>query len=143
MEKKEFNKALENILSQYGFQFENKTFYHDNEETITVITTQKSNYENSYFINFGFLIKRESPEVKYPKLTDCDVFGRFVLESYGKQYQSVDLDIFTTETLTTAAIQFIDANIKPTIEYGLSKYFEVNPKAVFVASQKAKRYLNL
>ncbi|HBW38908.1 DUF4304 domain-containing protein [Desulfosporosinus sp. BICA1-9] len=143
MDKKEFKKALDNILSQYGFQYINKAFYHDNEEIITVITTQKSNYENSYFINFGFLIKRESPEVKYPKVTDCDVFGRFVLECCGKQYQSVDLDFFANETLSAAAIQFIDANIKPTIECGLSKYFEVNPKAIFVASLKAKRYLNL
>ena len=143
MQKKEFKKVLENILAQYGFHYVNKAYYLDNDEIIIVIATQKSNYENSYYINFGFLIKKVNPEIKYPKDNACDVFGRFVLDCNGKQYQSMDLDSFNIENLSVSVKNFMEVNIKPVIENGLSKYFEINPKAIFTATLKAKNYLNL
>jgi len=141
MDKKEFNKVLENIFSSYGFQLKNKAFYHDNDEFITVITIQKSNYDNSYYINYGFIIKKESPEIKYPKETDCDIFARVSFEANGKRYHSIDLNKFNAETLSTSIIEYCNLNIKPAIDSGLPKYLEINPKAAFTMTLKAKKYL--
>lgn len=141
MEKKDFKRILQNILADFGFQNKNKAFYFDNDSIITVISTQKSNYENSYYINFGFFIKEENTDAKYPKESDCDVFGRFILEYNGELYHNVDLDKFTSESLSTAISKFIKTNIKPALEFGLLKYLELNPKAMHTMSLKAKKYL--
>jgi len=143
MQKKDFNETLENVLSQYDFHYINNAYYFDNDETIIVIATQKSSYDNSYYINFGFLIKKVNPKIKYPKDNNCDVFGRFVFDFNRKQYYSVNLDDINVEELSASVRNFIEVNIKPVINDGLYKYFEINPKAVLTATLKARGYLGL
>jgi hypothetical protein len=36
----------------------------------------------------------------------------------------------------------MNEKIKPVLEYGLKKYFEINPLAINTATLKAKQYLN-
>lgn len=142
MDKKFFKKALEEIFKKFGFQYKSNAFYHDDGSSITVITLQKSNFSNSFYINFGFLIEEESPGIIYPKEYDCDVFGRFTLELNGEYCQSIDLNRVIIDDLLSAVTQFMNINIKPVLEEGLAKYFEINPKAVHTMSVRAKKYLN-
>jgi len=37
----------------------------------------------------------------------------------------------------------MNEKIKPVLEYGLKKYFEINPLAINTATLKAKQYLNI
>ncbi|EQB89003.1 hypothetical protein J2Z44_004134 [Clostridium punense] len=140
MDKKIFKKALEEVFRKFGFQYESNAFYHDDGSIITVITLQKSNFSNSFYINFGFLIKEESPDMIYPKEYDSDVFGRFTLELNGECCQSIDLDTVIIDDLLSAVTQFMNINIKPVLEGCLAKYFEINPKAVHTMSLRAKKY---
>jgi len=87
MNKKEFKKALTKVLFEYGFEIKGNIFRAETSELIVVVATQKSNYENSYYINFGFLIKSLNPEILNPKDNQCDVFGRFTLVISGKMFQ--------------------------------------------------------
>ncbi|WP_094184847.1 DUF4304 domain-containing protein [Acetivibrio straminisolvens] len=54
---KKFKKVLTEVLSEYGFEIKGNIFRAETRELIAVVATQKSNYENSYYINLGFLIK--------------------------------------------------------------------------------------
>jgi hypothetical protein len=78
MGKKEFKETLTSIFNQHGFNYVNKAYYNSNEEIIVVIATQKSNFSDTYYINFGFLIKEETSSIEYPKDNLCDISGRFV-----------------------------------------------------------------
>lgn len=66
MDKKEFKKALNSILKPYGFEYIKKAYYQSNDELTVVIAAQKSNFDNSFYLNYGFLIKQLNPELDYP-----------------------------------------------------------------------------
>lgn len=92
MDKKEFKKTLALVLEEYGFETKNNIAKAETEELIVVIATQKSNFENNYYLNFGFLIKKLNPELKTPKDNQCDLFGRLNLDIAGELSTSVDYE---------------------------------------------------
>ncbi|MFZ5351082.1 MAG: DUF4304 domain-containing protein [Bacillota bacterium] len=143
MDKKEFKKALTKVLSEYGFEIKGNIFRAETNELIIVVATQKSNYENSYYINFGFLIKSLNPDIINPKDNQCDVFGRFTLDILGKVYTSINYEAINIGEFCDAFSNSINDKIKPVLEFGLKKYFEVNPLAINTATLKAKQYLSV
>lgn len=56
-----------------------KNYYYENEKIIIVINIQKSNYDNSYYINYGFWVRVIHDNVDYPKITDSDIARRFIV----------------------------------------------------------------
>jgi hypothetical protein len=143
MNKKEFKKALTKVLFEYGFEIKGNIFRAETSELIVVVATQKSNYENSYYINFGFLIKSFNPEILNPKDNQCDVFGRFTLVISGKECSSINYELVNIDEFCDAFKKSMNEKIKPVLEYGLKKYFEINPLAINTATLKAKQYLNI
>ena len=143
MEKKDFKKALTEVLSEYGFGYKGNIYTAETEDTIIVVATQKSNYENSYYINFGFLIKSLNPNVKNLKDNQCDVFGRFSIYVNGKVNTTIELDTINLDEFRNSLRKSVDDRIKPVFEFGIRKYFEINPDAINTATIKAKQYLNL
>ena len=86
MEKTEFKKVFGTCLKDYNFEYKDNAYYFNSKSFITVISLQKSNYDNSYYINYGFLIKELNQDVKYPKDNVCDIRGRFGFRNYPKKY---------------------------------------------------------
>ena len=143
VEKKTFKKELGKILNEYGFRYINKSYYKETEELVVVIATQKSNFSDEIYINYGFLIKMESPEIQYPRDNECDVRGRFDFQIKGKQFYSISLSSLSEKELSDEVSENMERLIVPVLDHGLAKYFEMYPELVVVANLKTKKYLNL
>lgn len=143
MDKKEFKKVLAKVLSEYGFQANRNIYRAETNELIIVVATQKSDFENIYYINFGFLIKSLNPDIINPKDNQCDVFGRFTLDIMGEEYTSINYESINTDEFYDAFSKSLNDKVKPVLEFGFKKYFEINPLAFNTATPKAKKYLNI
>lgn len=143
MDKKEFKKILAFTLSEYGFVTKNNISRAETGDLIIVVSTQKSNYENSYYLNYGFLIKELSPELTNPKDNQCDVFGRLSLNIEGELVTTADFEKISSEDFSSALKMSLNERIKPVLEFGLTKYFELFPAAISTVRLNAKKYLRL
>ena len=143
MDKKEFKKALATTLLEYGFVMKNNISRAETDELIIVVSTQKSNYENSYYLNYGFLIKELNPELTNPKDNQCDVFGRLSLNIDGELATTADFENISSEEFSSALKISLNERIKPVLEFGLPKYFELFPTAISTVRLNAKKYLGL
>lgn len=52
MDNTEFKKILQVCTDRVGFTYCKKNYYYQSEKLIIVINTQKSNYDNSYYVNY-------------------------------------------------------------------------------------------
>jgi len=143
MEKKEFKKTLANTLSEYGFVTLNNLSRAETDDLIVVVATQKSNYDNCYYLNYGFLIKELSPDLINPKDNQCDVFGRLNITIDGEKHSSIAIERFCSEDFSSALIKSMNETIKPVLEFGLTKYFELYPAAISTIRLYAKKYLKI
>lgn len=57
MEKKEFVKYLNDIFKAYGFVKKGNYWFCENDVLKKVINLQKSRFGNSYYLNFGYVLK--------------------------------------------------------------------------------------
>lgn len=143
MDKKEFKKALTSILKPYGFEYTNKGYYCSNDEVIVVIATQKSNFDDSFYLNYGFLIKKLNPELEYPKDNGCDVTGRFVFKASSNIINTFNLQENTIAELEESVNEVVKTRIIPVLEKGLQEYFRLFPEYVVTATLKTKEYLGI
>lgn len=143
MHRKDFKQALTKVLSEYGFEFKGNVYSIETEEIIIVVATQKSNFENSYYINFGFLVKCLNPDMHHPKDNQCDVFGRFSIEFNGQVHTSIEFEKINWDDFCSAFRKSVDDVIQPVAEFGIRKYFELKPSAINTATIKVKQYLCL
>jgi hypothetical protein len=143
MDKIDFKKILTSTLSEYGFVSKNNVSRAQTSELIIVVATQKSSYDNSYYLNYGFLIKALTPELTMPKDYQCDIFGRLHLNINGVILPALDIEKISLEEFSSALKMSLDERIKPVLEYGLSKYFQILPEAISTVRINAKRYLGL
>lgn len=143
MDKKEFKKILATTLSEYGFVTKNNISRAETDELVIVVSTQKSNYENSYYLNYGFLIKELNPELTIPKDNQCDVLGRLSFNIDGEIWPTADFENISSEEFSRALKMSLNERIKPVLELGISKYFEIFPTAISTVRLNAKRHLGL
>lgn len=73
--------------------------YSISDKIIVVINLQKSNFDNSYYINYGFYVKDIHNDLQYPKNNECDITGRFLNETNKGIYQ---LDTMNAEELVVS-----------------------------------------
>ena len=66
------SKVVTEVLGPLGFKRRGLTWQLDGEETVCIVNFQKSNYDAKFFLNIGFLIRREQAPDK-PKEHECDV----------------------------------------------------------------------
>ncbi len=140
MEKKEFKKELRNVLASYGFVYVNKAHYCCNDEIIVVVATQKSNYDNAYYINYGFLIRKLNPGVEFPKDYKCDIRGRFIFQK-SENKDTFHMEKDNIKMLRESLKTGIENKILPALSDGVEKYYELYPDALIVAPLKTKEYL--
>lgn len=140
MDNVEFKKIVQEITGKYGFMYCKKNYYCNSDKVIVVINLQKSNFDNSYYINYGFCVNDIHDDLYYPKNNECDIAGRFFYETNKDSYQ---LDTMTVEELVMSLEKNILNSIVPIINEGISKYFELFPNAICRATLNLKRYLGI
>lgn len=138
MNRHEFKKEFQVKVKKFGFEFHNRDYYYNLENLIIVINCQKSNYSDSYYINYGFFVKSLHNCFSYPKISECDVMGRFE--------NSMKSDLFELATIDVDELKrCIDANlakvILPVMNEGIMKYFELFPQTINAAKLNLKCYL--
>lgn len=136
----EFKKIVQEITSKYGFKYCKKNYYYELADLIVVIGLQKSNYENSFYINFGFCIKEIHNEIQYPKSNECDITCRFLNETGKGIYQR---DIQNREELVNSLEKNINDFIVPVINAGIKQLFILYPQYSCLASLNLKKYLGM
>lgn len=140
VESKEFKQVVQHQLKENNFFNMRNTYYQDSKELIVCIDLQRSNFSKNYYINYGFLIKKLHPDVKYPKTHTSDITGRFFIEDGRDEFE---IDLLTAEEIQRLIQKEIDKNILPTLKEGISYYFKRNPEAKVVATLKLKKYLGI
>lgn len=143
MDNKEFKKIVGEVLRSKGFQLERKIYYARSKELIACIDFQKSNFDNSFFINFGFTLVSLNPNLKYPRSNTSDVMGRFICYDKGEKKPSFNLECLCQEELVKSVLMNLESNVLPVVESGLERYFKINPAAKSVAKLSVKQYLKL
>lgn len=143
MDKKDFKKNMGNILKKYDFNYTQKAYYSDNDKLIVVINLQKSNYNDSYYMNYGFLIKEITPDISYPKESMCDVMGRFSFLNQGNTVYDLSLKELDISTLEQILDSNLERTILPVLQNGIGYYFEMYPQAIAATKLKTKQYLGL
>lgn len=89
------------------------------------------------------MIKALSSDLTSPKYTQCDVFGRLNLYISGKFSTTVEIENISCEVFSESLKVSLDERIKPVIEFGLTKYFDLFPTAISTVKLNAKKYLNI
>ncbi len=141
MNNTEFKKILQICTSEIGFEYYKKNYYYQSEKLIVVINTQKSNYDDSYYVNYGFCVRDIHDNLKYPKINECDIIGRFINNTNDKKEYEFKLYTISSDEL----IKCFDYNIRyiiiPVVNEDINKYFELFPKAIYTAKRNLKEYL--
>ena len=141
MDNKEFKKILCISLEKEGFTYKNKRFYKYNNDLIVVVDLQKSNYQNSFYINYAFFVKDLYNGVEYPKTNMGDIRGRFVYKDNGATLDYFPLDSLSHNEFIDSLEDNINTVLRPVFEGGLIKYLDIFPKAIFTATKKLQQYL--
>lgn len=141
MEMRDVKKVLKSKLNKLGFEYVKKAYYYSNNDLILVIEVQHSNYGRIFYINYGILIKELHPELEYPKEVFCDIRGRLIGKD--KKTSDFNLDECTAEELIETIDNEKNRILMPIIENNLKKFYELNPGAIAVTTQKARNHINL
>ena len=139
----EFKKILATNLTDRGFVKNSNNFYYRSDETTIVINTQKSNNDNSFYINYGFFVNSIHQECKYPTILETDVRGRFRCENFGNIKDRYLLDQINAECLIDSINNNLSKVIFPTVNKGIREYFEIFPSAINTATIRLKQYLEI
>lgn len=137
MNNKEFKEIVYGILKKNGMNGKRNSYHFETKEALIIIACQKSNYSNGYYINYGFLVKSINDNIENAKVNLCDVIGRFD----GNENDIFNLDSLEEKKLEEIVQENFDGIIRPVIEFGVCKYFENYPEAIWTAKLKLKEYL--
>lgn len=75
IDNRKLSTVLNTELKSHGFTKKGSTWYLKKDEIISVLNLQKSNYDNTFFLNIGFwLLKIE--DIDTPKQERCHVLSR-------------------------------------------------------------------
>lgn len=136
----EFKKIVREITSRHGFVYHNKNFYYEMSDFFIVIGLQKSNYDNSYYINFGFFLKEMHKDIQYPKSNECDIVCRFL---NGKGNDAYQIELQKHEEIVISLEKNINEFIVPVINEGIKQFFVLFPNYSCLASLNLKKYLGI
>lgn len=141
MDNTELKKILHQCTDKVGFNYYKKNYYYRDEKMIVVINTQKSNYDNSFYINYGFWVRDIHDNLENPKINECDIVGRFVNNIDNMEKADFQLDTLEEDKLKECFEFNIENIIVPVINGGIREYFEIYPKAIMSAKRILKEYL--
>ena len=138
MDSSEFRRIFKECMIENGFAFRNNKCYLLSEKLITIIQTQKSNFSNGFYINYGFLVKEIHKNMDCSNISLCDVEGRFKINDKDEY----ELSSLTSERLIESLKANVNDIIFPVTNGGIMKYFELYPKAICAAKKDLREFLN-
>ena len=138
MDSSEFRRIFKECMIENGFAFRNNKCYLLSEKLIAIIQTQKSNFSNGFYINYGFLVKEIHKNMDCSNICLCDVVGRFTINDKDEY----ELSSLTSEMLIESLKTNVNDIIFPVANGGIMKYFELYPKAICVAKKELREFLN-
>lgn len=142
MDKRQFQKVLKECLYKYGFEQKHNTYYLYSDECIALVETQKSYYSESYYINYGFVIRALHNEEDHLSINKfADVQGRFSYCSENGIQVSYDLSEIETDKLAENIDEEIKRILLPVVQEGIEKYFVKFPKAKCTVTRRLSEYL--
>ena len=125
MDKKQFKNFCKNEFEIRGFKKIKKMFYLAGKDLLCGIELQKSNYGNSYYINFYFFLGKFDDINNYPLCYELDVQGRMVAISKtqtvrGKHFltSAIEYEEYTEEELRLYFDKEFKERILPPIHQG-------------------------
>ena len=141
MDNTEFKEVLLKCTEKIGFKYCKSNYYYLNEKIIIVINAQRSAYDDSYYINYGFCIRAIHDNLDYPKISDCDIVGRFINDTNDTTEFDFQLSKLTSNKLMECLNSNINDIIMPVINDGIRKYFDFFPQSIIAAKRSLKEYL--
>ena len=115
MDIKQFKNFCKKEFELRGFKKIQKTFYLAGKDLLCGIELQKSDYSNSYYINYYFFLGKFDDTSDYPVCYELDVQGRIVAMSktqtvMGKQFltSAIEYEEYTEEELLAVSDDLIE-----------------------------------
>ena len=142
MNNTEFKKIVSEILKSQNFAYENKYYTFENTDLKVFIGFQKSNFENSFYINYGFFIKKLHEKLERLSHGFGDFGGRFVYNDNDKMLGDYKLSDLTKESLSESILENTEKFIKPAFEKGIDDYLEMYPHLKRRLPLTVKEYLD-
>jgi len=142
MNKNDFKRILKTSLCEKGFAMFYGKFYKMTDSMIVVIDSQKSNYDEKYYINYGFFIKSLHNASEHPSVCECDVRGRFHCICEDGIKDSFILREITEDIILNSIENGFMTIINPVISKGIIEYFNIYPNAINACTLRLKEYIN-
>ena len=125
MDKKQFKNFCQKVFELHGFKKIKKTYYLRGEDLLCGIELQKSNFGNSYYINYYFFLGKFDNTKAYPICYDFDVQGRILAMSKtqtisGKQFltSAIEYEEYTETELRPFFDKELEDRILPPVHHG-------------------------
>ena len=125
MDKKQFRLFCKKEFEERGFKKNKKMFYLKGQNLLCGIELQKSNYSNSYYINFYFFLGEFDDINNYPVCYDLDIQSRIVAMSKtqtisGKHFltSAIEYEEYTEEELHPYFDKEFEERILPPVYQG-------------------------
>ena len=141
----EFKKVLGSCLLENEFTNEGGAYFKRSDDVVCVVGFQKASFEDSYFVNIGYVIRDLHPDVTAPRYADGDIRARFSFLAAGKQ-----VDLFDPHALPSEdeLRKIVRENVATLIEGamsvpGLKALLARRPTMLYQATLKAKRALGV
>lgn len=138
MDSQEFTKIFKECMIENGFDYKNNKCYLQGEKLIAIIQTQKSNFSNVFYINYGFFVKEIHINTDCHNIRSCDVVGRFKINDKDEY----ELSSLTSEMLIESLETNVNDIIFPVVNGGIKKYFELFPNAICAAKNTLKEFMH-
>ena len=125
MDKEEFKTFCKNEFKARGFEKKGNAFYLNGRDLLCGIDLQKSNYSNSYYVNYCFFLGKYDKISDYPTYYDSDIQGRVVAMTKtqtigGKRFltSAIEYEEYTEEELRLYFDKTFEEYILPPIHQG-------------------------
>lgn len=125
MDKKQFKAFCKQEFKSRGFEQQKNVFYLGGKDILCGIALQKSNYSNSYYINFYFFLGEYDNAKDYPICYDLDVQGRIAVMSKTQMINNkhfltsaIEYEEYTEEELRSYLNKEFEERILPPLYQG-------------------------
>ncbi|MBE5908677.1 MAG: DUF4304 domain-containing protein [Lachnospiraceae bacterium] len=140
MDKTEFKKVIRSVLSNYGFQYKKNNYYRQTEKLVIIVNLQKSNYQDSFYVNYGFIIRAIHENVEYPKITESDIDGRLCHNLTETDRGSFFYENMSCDALEKSLCEVVEKTFSPLFDDDLERFFDLFPSAIHSASRLFSEY---
>ena len=140
MNKQEFKQLVGEVLKENGFTYSNKYYQLENNELKVFIDFQKSNFSNSFYINYCFLVKALHEGETKISLKNSDFRSRFAYYTSEKTLGDFDLENLDDDAARLSIQKGIDEDILPAFKESAIKYLNERPIMKMMTSLEAKKY---